>query len=91
VPGVTVSKRNNVGRRNLRYAAIALIELLSGDWEQTVDDGWPALVSAAAAAARRGDIDIAAADEAIRGERSPVARDSYARLVAYVAVSGARA
>ncbi len=91
VPGVTVSKRNNMGRRNLRYAEIALVELLRGDWERTVDDGWPALVSAAAAAARRGDIDIRAVGEAIRGERSPAARDNYARLVSEVSVSGALA
>lgn len=91
VPGVTVSKRNNMGRRNLRYAEIALVELLRGDWERTVDDGWPALVSAAAAAVRRGDIDIRAVGEAIRGERSPAARDNYARLVPEVSVSGALA
>lgn len=89
VPGVHVSKRNNMGRRNLRYAEIALIELLRGDWERTVDGGWPALVSAVAAAARRGDIDIAAVGEAISGERSPAARDNYARLVSEAAVSGA--
>ena len=62
MPGVTVSKRNNMSRRNLRYAEIALVELLRGDWERTVDDGWPALVSAA----RRGYIDIRAVGEEIR-------------------------
>ncbi|MCC9185481.1 hypothetical protein [Mycolicibacterium mageritense] len=46
-------------------------------------------MKAVAAAARRGDIDIRAVGEAIRGERSPAARDSYARLVSEVSVSGA--
>ena len=91
VPGVTVSKHNNMSRRNLRYAEIALVELLRGDWERTVDDGWPALVSATAAAARRGYIDIRAVGEAIRGERFPTARHNYTRLVSEASVSGALA
>lgn len=81
VPGALVSKRNNMGRRTLRYIEIALVELLRGDWERTVDDGWPALVSAVVAATHRSDIDIVAVGEVIRGERSPAARDNYRRLV----------
>jgi hypothetical protein len=34
----------------LRYFEIALLELLCGNWESTVEDGWPALVAAAAEA-----------------------------------------
>src|SRR5882757_1457870 len=56
VPGVTVSKRNNMRRRELNYDEIALLELLRGDWESTVEGGWSALVAAAASAFRDGRI-----------------------------------
>jgi len=82
VPGVSVSKRNNMRRRNLRYAEIALIELLRGDWERTVDDGWPALVSAVGTAVRGSEINMASVSDAIQGERSPAARQNYERLAA---------
>jgi uncharacterized protein DUF6088 len=90
VPGVKVSKRNNMRRRDLRYVEIALIELLRGDWEQTVDNGWPALVSAAGAAIRDGKINVESVGDAIRGERSPAARENYKRLVGQLPASGAR-
>lgn len=90
VPGVTVSKRNNMRRRNLRYAEIALIELLRGDWERTVDGGWPALVAAAVAAVRDGDINKEAVSDAIGAERSPAARENYERLAAGLSASGTR-
>jgi hypothetical protein len=81
VPGVKVSKRNNMRRRKLRYTEIALLELLRGDWEATVDDGWPALVSAYATAVRARKIRPAAMSDAIAGERSPTARKYFAKLV----------
>lgn len=80
VPGVKVSKRNNMRRRNLRYTEIALLELLRGDWEATVDEGWPALASAYNAAVRARKIRPAAVVDAIEGERSPAARRNFAKL-----------
>jgi hypothetical protein len=80
VPGVLVSKRNNMARRRLRFVEIAVLELLRGDWERTVDDGWPALVDAVRreTADRRIRLDRLA--EAVESERSPAARESFARL-----------
>jgi len=80
--GFTVSRRNNMRRRELRYTEIALLELLRGDWETTVDGGWPALVSAYAAAVRSQAIRPAAITEAISGERSPAARRNFELLSA---------
>lgn len=82
VPGVTVSKRNNMRRRELRYVEIALLELLRGDWESTVEGGWPALVSATAAAIREGKVRPGALAEALAAERSPTARTNFTRLTA---------
>lgn len=82
IPGVKVSKRNNMRRRKLRYMEIALLELLRGDWEATVDEGWPALASAYDAAIRTGQIRPSAVSDAIAGERSPTARTNYAKLAA---------
>jgi len=82
VPGVSVSKRNNMRRRNLRYAEIALVELLRGDWELTVDGGWTSLASAVASAVARGDIDLPLVGDTINGEHSPAARENFARLTA---------
>jgi hypothetical protein len=81
VPGVKVSKRNNMLRRDLKYAEIALLELLRGDWETTVDGGWPALVSASEAAFRSRKIRPKYVKEAVDNE-PPAARANYGRLVA---------
>ena len=80
VPGVTVSKRNNMLRRELGYTEIALLELLRGDWESIVEGGWPALVSAAAKGVREGKIRPAALAGAVAAERSPTARANLERL-----------
>lgn len=81
VHGVRVSKRNNMGRRDLRFAEIALLELLRGAWESTVDGGWEALVSASETAIRAGKIRLESIGKTLRGERSPAARQNYARLI----------
>lgn len=91
IPGVKVSKRNNMRRRKLRYVEIALLELLRGDWEATVDDGWPALASAYHAAVEVRKIRPAALVDAIAGERSPTARENFARLANESADNAARA
>jgi hypothetical protein len=80
VPGVKVSKRNNMHRRDLSYTEIALLELLRGDWESTVEGGWAALVSAAAKAIRERKVRPIALADAVAAERSPAARASFARL-----------
>lgn len=85
ISGVKVSRRNNMTRRKLRYAEIALLELLRGDWEATVDGGWEALVSAYGSAVRGQKIRPKALIDAIPGERSPAARRNFARLTSSVA------
>ncbi len=82
IPGVTVSKRNNMRRRELSYYEIALLELLRGDWESTVEGGWPALVTAAASAIRAGKVRPKTLAETLDTEHSPAARANFARLSA---------
>ena len=82
LPGVKISRRNNMLRRNLRYTEIALLELLRGGWETTVDGGWPALVTAYRAAIQSGDIRPRALRAAIATERSPRARRNFDLLTA---------
>jgi hypothetical protein len=84
VPGVKISKRNNMRRRALRFIEIALVELLRGDWERTVDGGWPALVTACEAAMRDHKIDLESIGYAIKREHSPAARENYERLVRHL-------
>lgn len=80
VPGVRVSKRNNMRRRELNYTEIALLELLRGDWESTVDGGWPALLRATTGAVRDGKVHMNAIAEALASEHSPAARANFTRL-----------
>jgi hypothetical protein len=42
LPGVEVSRRNDMRRRELGYVEVAVLELLRGDWELIAEDGWPA-------------------------------------------------
>lgn len=84
LPGVKVSKRNNMRRRDLNYIEIALLELLCGDWETTVDGGWAALVSAAVRAAREGQVRPAELGKAVAGERSAAAHANWARLAQHL-------
>ncbi|SOD73489.1 hypothetical protein SAMN05892883_2783 [Jatrophihabitans sp. GAS493] len=80
VPGVRVSRRNNMRRRELNYTEIALLELLRGSWESVVEGGWAALVAATADASERGTLRLDRVASAVDGERSPTARINYARL-----------
>jgi len=80
VPGVRISRRNNMLRRELRYAEIALVELLRGDWEAVVEGGWDALVSATARAVKERKVRLDAVTRAVEGERSPAARTNLVRL-----------
>ena len=81
VPGVRISRRNNMHRRDLSYTEIALLELLRGAWESVVEGGWDALVTATANAVERGKVRPEALAVAVAGERSLAARASFARLV----------
>jgi hypothetical protein len=81
VRGVKVSKRNNMRRRDLGWTEVALLELLRGDWEVTVDDGWDALVAAAFDAIRDGRVRLSRVGDAIDGERSPAARTHFNHLI----------
>lgn len=81
VHGVKVSKRNNMRRRDLKWTEVALLELLRGDWEQTVDNGWESLVAAADDAIRDGRVRLHRVGDAVEGERSPAARTHFNRLV----------
>jgi Family of unknown function (DUF6088) len=81
VPGVRISKRNNMRRRHLKYTEIALLELLRGDWKTTVDGGWPALVAASEAAVRNRTIRPNEVRQVVDNE-PPAARANYGRLVA---------
>lgn len=85
VPGVKIARRNNMNRRALRYTEIALLELLRGDWETTVDEGWPALVSAYREGSESRTLRPRALREAIATERSPRARMNFERLTAAAA------
>jgi hypothetical protein len=80
VPGVKVSRRNNMRRRDLNYAEIAVLELLRGDWETTIEGGWRALVIVVDEAARLGKINLSALADALVTERSPAARAGFDRL-----------
>lgn len=83
--GFKVSRRNNMRRRELRYTEIALLELLRGDWETTVDGGWPALVSAYHSAVRSRSIRPEAICDAMPDEHSPAARTNFEQLKTAVA------
>jgi hypothetical protein len=85
VPSVRVSRRNNMRRRDLTCTEIAVLELLRGDWEQTVEGGWPALVAAVATAVRGKRVRLKALAEAVAAERSPAARANFSRLSADLA------
>jgi hypothetical protein len=80
VPGVRVSKRNNMHRRELTYTEIALLELLRGSWESVVEGGWAALAKATAEATDRGLIRLDRMASAVEAEHSPAARANFARL-----------
>jgi hypothetical protein len=88
VPGVRISRRNNMRRRELRYTEIALLELLRGDWESVVEGGWDALVSATARAVEERRVRLGEVTKAVEGERSPAARINLVRLTDALARAG---
>jgi hypothetical protein len=80
VPGVKVSQRSNLKRLALTALEIATLELLRGDWETTVDDGWSALTDAVGKALATGKLRWRKLVTAAEGERSPALRDNLGRL-----------
>ncbi|WP_433717338.1 hypothetical protein ACQP2U_43305 (plasmid) [Nocardia sp. CA-084685] len=88
VPGVRISRRNNLQRLKLRPPEIAILELLRGGWETAVDHGWPALVTAIEHALADHTIRWREITEAVKGERSPTLRQNLARLTEDLNASG---
>ncbi|GGK54873.1 hypothetical protein GCM10011591_28440 [Nocardia camponoti] len=86
--GVRVSKRNNLRRLALRPLEIAVLELLRGDWETTVDDGWSAMSTAVGNAVAGGKLRWRELSDAAKGERSPALRKNLIRLTEDLQASG---
>ena len=85
---VKVTTRSNPARASLRPLEIAALELLRGDWETTVDDGWPALVSALAEAVASHTLRWNKLAVAAKGEHSAAVREALARLQNDLQISG---
>ncbi|WP_280295738.1 hypothetical protein [Nocardia abscessus] len=88
VPGVKVSTRGNLRRLSLTSLEIAALELLRGDWETTVDQGWSALADAVGKAVAAGRLRWRELATAAEGERSPLLRENLRRLGEDLQVSG---
>lgn len=88
VPGVKVSRRNNLKRVGLTWLEIATLELLRGDWETTVDEGWSAFAGAVGQAVSTGRVRWRTLTAAAKGERSPALRENMQRLGEDLQVSG---
>ncbi|MEV0466645.1 DUF6088 family protein [Nocardia tengchongensis] len=80
VRGVRQSRRTNPRREPLRWLEIAVLELLRGDWETTVDDGWEALVDRVVILLQNNEIRIDVLADAVDGERHRLLRENWARL-----------
>lgn len=89
LPGVKISKRNNARRSTLHPLEIAALELLRGDWETTVDDGWTAMSAALTHAIAAGTLRWHELITAAEGERSPALRRNLTRLEGELRASGA--
>ncbi len=85
---VVVTGRTNLRRASLAPLEIAALELLRGDWETTVDDGWPALSRALADAVTAGKLRWTKLVKAAQGERCPALRTSIERLGGDLRASG---
>ncbi len=88
VPGVKISARSNLKRLGLTSLEIATLELLRGDWETTVDDGWSALAGAIKKAVDTGKLRWRKLVTAAMGEHSPALRENLHRLSQDLQLSG---
>ncbi len=78
--GVELTRRNNMARRSLQWTEIGLLELLRGEWETTVEGGWPALVRGVSKAIADGSIRMEEVRKAMRSEHNAKARTNLLRL-----------
>lgn len=85
---VAVISRANRQRISLTPGEIAAVELLRGDWETTVDDGWPALSGALAQAVASGKLRWPKLVKVAGGEHSPVLQANLSRLSEQWVTSG---
>ncbi|WP_429426971.1 hypothetical protein [Nocardia sp. GAS34] len=72
----------------LTWLEIATLELLRGDWETTVDEGWSAFAGAVGQAVSTGRVRWRTLTAAAKGERSPALRENMQRLGEDLQVSG---
>lgn len=85
---VKVTTRSNTARAVLRPLEIAALELLRGDWETTVDGGWPALVSAVGESVASRKLRWNKLVTAAKREHSPAMRETLTRLQDDLRASG---
>jgi len=93
VRGVLVHKRNNVARRDLNYAEIAVLEVLR-DWNYTTEADWDGVVAAVRERVQGRQVRPDKLAAAAAGERKPHVRarlrDLLAALDRATPLSGAR-
>jgi len=81
IRGVVIHARSNFARVGLGEREVALLELLRNP-EVFVERGWPALVTAVAAAVELNEIDINAVAQAGETERNSAVSRNLHRLLA---------
>lgn len=79
--GVRVHKRNNVARRDLNYAEIAILEVLR-DWDFTTESTWDGVVAAVRERIEGRQVRPNKLAAAARGERKPHVRARLRELFA---------
>jgi hypothetical protein len=93
VRGVLVHKRNNVARRDLNYAEIAVLEVLR-DWNYTTETNWDGVVAAVRERVQGRQVRPDKLAAAAAGERKPHVRarlrDLLAALDLAAPLAGAR-
>lgn len=80
IPGVRVSKRNNLERVKLNPTEIALMETLRGDWFLRIDGGAHALVRTINKLAQEGSIDVGRISSVVTSERAPIVKERWSTL-----------
>lgn len=80
IPGVRVSKRNNLKRGILNPTEIAIMEALRGDWFLRIDGGESALMNAVSKLVKDGSVDIGRISSVISSERAPIVRERWSTL-----------
>lgn len=78
-PGVRFTSRSGVGRAALRPLEVAVLEMLR-DWPRHSERTWTDFAHAISILTSRGEIDMAAVQQAARRERHVAAREKAAQL-----------